>query len=230
MFKKIIKHIPILPLSALIFLGFAMVLWNIGIIPEPKEILQILENLYYNYGFLGLIIATFLESLVYIGMYFPGSLIIALAVFLSDGSFASLLTISILVALTLTVTAVINYLAGRFVSSRNFFEKKEFIRESEVLSKGLLVSMLHPNLLAFYFFNAGLEKKNFKKIIYLPFFMIPYGYLFALLLSKFSEPARQGLENPNIILAIIAVWLVFTFVLELRKSKKAAKQSAGDRS
>jgi membrane protein DedA with SNARE-associated domain len=222
MFKKH-TNIPILPLSALIFCILAMILWKLQLIPDPKEILQFLEDLYYKYGYFGLIMATFLESVVYFGIYFPGSLIIALAVFLSDGSFISLLTISVLVSLTLTLTATINYWLGRYVSRQDFGEKKEIIKESELFSKGLFVSMLHPNLLAFYFFGAGLEKHNFKKIIYVPIFMIPYGYLFGFLLSRFSEPAKRGLENPNFIIMLIIVWLTVSFVLENRRKRKKIK-------
>jgi hypothetical protein len=37
-FKKIIRFVPILPLTALVFLGTAMVLWKFELIPDPKEI------------------------------------------------------------------------------------------------------------------------------------------------------------------------------------------------
>jgi len=219
-FKKIIRFVPILPLTALVFLGTAMVLWKFELIPDPKEILLILENLYLKFGYLGLVIATFLESIVYLGLYFPGSFIIALAVFFSNGSFVSLLIISILVAITLTITAVINYFFGRYVSRKDFFEKKEFVKESKSISKGLFVSMLHPDLMAFYFFNAGLERQNMKKLIYVPIFMIPYGYLIGFVLSRFSELLRRGLESPNFLLIIIGIWFVASFVFEIKRRKR----------
>ena len=182
MIKK--YRIPILPLAALLFYIATIILWKLKVIPDPKEILDFLEILYGKYGYFGLTIATFLEGIAYLGLYFPGSLIIALAVFLSGGSALELLTISVIVAATLTVTAVINYFLGGYISSKNFWEKKELMKESETFSKGLFVSMLHPNLLAFFFFNEGLERRNFKKIAYVPIFMIPYGFLFALLNFK----------------------------------------------
>jgi membrane protein YqaA with SNARE-associated domain len=213
------RKIPILPLSALIFYIAAIILWKLNIIPSPNEILQILKSYYDAYGYFGLVLAAFLESIVYLGLYFPGSFIIALAVFFSDGTFNTLLTISILVAATLTFTAIINYFLGRIVAKRNFFEKDEFIRESKTFSKGLVLSMLHPNLLAFYFFNAGLENHSFKKIAFVPVFMIPYGYVIALGLYKLSEPAKDQLENPYILLAFVLLWVAVAFVREYRKTK-----------
>lgn len=191
------------------------------VIPDPKEILAFLAILYGKYGYFGLIVATFLEGIAYLGLYFPGSLIIALAVFLSNGSTVELLTISIMVALTLTVTAVINYFLGRYISLKRFWEKREFVKESEVFSKGLFISMLHPDLLAFYFFNAGLERRNFKKIIYVPVFMVPYGFLFALFLSRFSKVAKEGLENPKFLLILILVWILASFVFEHKRRRNS---------
>jgi len=61
--------IPWLPLSALIFYLTAVVLWTINLIPPPTEIFIFLENLYNDYGLIGLFIASFLEGIVYLGLY-----------------------------------------------------------------------------------------------------------------------------------------------------------------
>lgn len=215
--KKIWKAIPKLPLTALLFYITAFILWNLNIIPPPTEIVLFLEKLYNNYGFIGLFIATFVESIVYLGLYIPGSFIVALAVFLSDGSFISLLTISIIVAFTLTLTAIINYWLGRHIM---FKKEKKLIMQKKV-SRGLAISMLHPNLLAFYFFNEGLEKKNPWRFIYVPFFMIPYGLFFAYMLSIFSTIAKQKLESPLFLFSLIVLWLCVAFIFEhKRKIKK----------
>ncbi len=211
--KEIIKRIPKLPLTALIFYLTAFVLWNLGFIPSPTEIVMVLENLYNKFGFFGLFIATFLEGIIYLGLYFPGSFIIALAVFFSDGKFISLLNISMIVALTLTLTAFINYWLGRHIS----FKNKEKIMKYKKATKGLFVSMLHPNLLAFYFFNEGLEKGNIKKIIYVPIIMIPYGLAFAYMLSIFSTVAKQKLESPLFLMSLIILWMIVAVVFNIKR-------------
>lgn len=94
MIRDLFKKIPKLPLSALIFYIGVLFLWKFGFIPGPSNILIFLERLYTQYGLFGLFIASFLEGIVYFGLYFPGSFIVALAVILSDGSFASLLLIT----------------------------------------------------------------------------------------------------------------------------------------
>src|SRR3972149_9740155 len=119
-FGKFIKKIPILPLSAIIFDIIVIFLWNLDIIPSPKELIAILENLYDSYGYIGLVTATFLEGLAYVCLYVPGAFVIALSVFFSDGTIMDLITISSLVAITLTATSLINYYFGRFVVSKSF--------------------------------------------------------------------------------------------------------------
>lgn len=209
---RILKKIPKLPLTALLFYLGILALWSIKIIPTPQDILRYLENLYQVYGYFGLFIATFLESIAYLGLYIPGSFIIALAVFFSDGSFSSLAIITLVVDLALTITSIINYLVGSWISTKSGINM-ERLKKTEIYSKGIFVSMLHPNLLSFYFFNAGLERHNFKKIFIVPIFMLPYGFLVAILLSRFSGFAKQNLESPTFFLSIIVIWLVIAFAV-----------------
>lgn len=211
------KKVPILPLSVLIFYLLLIILWNIHLIPSPKQIFEILERFHQDYGILGLIVATFLEGTAYICFYVPGAFIIALTVFFSDKSFMSLMNISVVVAITLTVAAFVNYQIGKYIGSRKFWDKKDIVKESEMLSRGFITSMLHPNLLAYYFFNSGLERRNLKQIFYIPLFMIPYGLLIAYILSIFAKPIRDGLESPLLLLTAIVVWFLFACWKENKK-------------
>ena len=218
--KRLWKEIPKLPLTALIFYLSLFVLWTIGVIPPPTEIISILESLYNNYGLFGLFISAFLEGIVYLGLYFPGSFIIALSVIISDGTFISLLTISLVVALALTITSFINYFLGRHISFKNTNETKSKLPRK--ISKGLIFSMIHPNSLAFYFFNTGIEKKGLWKIIFVPIIMIPYGLALAYLFSTFRQATRNGIESPYTVISLILIWFIVAFWFA-HKKKQAHK-------
>lgn len=199
-----------------------LALWKAELIPSPSEIVLILEGLYLSYGVFGLVIATFLEGVVYLGLYFPGSFIIALAVFLSDGSFVSLISISVIVAFTLTIATFVNYFLGRHVSFKNNYDA---IADSK---RGLFASMIHPNLLAFYFFGEGMRKGHISKIAWAPIIMIPYGFLFAEMLYLFADVAKQRLESPGFLISLIVIWIVVSFVVghyHKKVSKKFIKRS-----
>jgi len=224
---KFLKEIPLLPLSALIFYLIMVFLWKLSIIPSPSDIVLILEKINNNYGMMGIFISAFLEGIVYLGLYFPGSFIIALAVLISDGSIKSLLTISLVVAIAISLTSIINYYLGSYVSSYNK-HKYETINKNNI-SKGFLLSMVHPNSLAFYFFHAGIEKQHYWKIIYVPIIMMPYGFLFALILSAFREFLKSKLESPYTMLFLILIWIFLAFLFgHLSKKKRIALEKVSD--
>ncbi len=211
------KKIPILPLSVLAFYTLLTILWSFKIIPSSKELINLLEIVLHEYGYLGLFLATLLEGTAYVCLYFPGAFIIALTVFFSNHSFNSLIMISTIVALSLTISAFISYQLGKFVRSRKPPNGDKFVKESKTFSRGLVASMIHPNFLAFYFFKAGLQNRNIKQILFVPLLMFPYGILIAYVLSVFAKPLRQGLETPSLMFFVIIIWFLIAFWRENRK-------------
>lgn len=212
--KKIWRKIPKLPLTALIFYFIVVLLWNLRLIPSPVEIVSFLEGLYNSYGNIGLFIAAFLEGIAYLGLYFPGSFIIALVIFLSDRSLNSILTITLIVSLAWTITCIIDYLLGRLIPF-----KKEKIKQSKSISKSFIFSFIHQNILAFYFFNEGIMKKNpWKLTIVFPMLFI-WGFVVVSLFSLFRNYLRQATESPFALLIFILIWLTVAFILEHRRSK-----------
>jgi len=217
--KKIFNKIPKLPLSALIFYIVAFILWKSNIIPTPEEIINFLEILYNNYGLIGLFIASFLEGLVYIGLYFAGSFIIVFLIIFSDGKFITLLSISLVITLAITLVSVINYVFGRHIISKPIRETKE-IKKKRKVSRGLILSSLHPNALAFYFFNLGLKKENPYKIIFVPVIMIPYSFLIAYLIYQLKPFIEKNAENPYILIIAILIWMIIAFIWKKLNKKK----------
>ncbi len=215
--KKVLGRIPILPLSAIIFYACVLILWSLNLIPSSGEIIGFLGGLYEGYGLIGLFIAAFLEGLVYFGLYFAGSLIILVIVLFSDGKFLNLLNISLIVALALTITSIINYTLGRHIISKPKETKQ--IKKKRTNAKGLFLSALHPNALAFYFFNLGLKKKEFWQIILVPAIMIPYGFLIAYLIYLTKPFIERNFENPYILITVLLVWFIIAFILKEKSQK-----------
>lgn len=214
--------IPILPISTLLFYSTLVLLWNLGIIPSPKELIGILEVFYEQFGYFGLVIATLLEGISYICLYVPGAFIIAITVFFSNGSLTSLLTISAIVTATLTLDAFINYSLGVYIASRKKV-KNVLPEKPKNLPRGFFASMIHPNFLAFYFLNLGLKGRSPRQILYVPLVIFPYGLFAAYILSTFSSPIRQGMESPSLMLTILTVWFAVSFWKDNGLSEKIKK-------
>ncbi len=199
--RKLRSSIPWLPVSAICFYLAAIALWQVGALPSPQGIIEVLERFYARYGLTLLFISAFLEGLVYVGMYFSGGFLIFLGVLFSDGSFSSLLSISVVVALALTLVNLVNYWMGRWFSDET---------ESES-TWGLFLSLLHPNALAFYWFNMGLRGRPIRRILYIPVLIIPYGLGHAYLIKSLEEPFRRSSETLYLFLAALLIWLVISW-------------------
>ncbi|MCA9495481.1 MAG: hypothetical protein KC589_00945 [Nanoarchaeota archaeon] len=210
-----------LPISAFIFYLFVILLIYIGILPSLQEIYLILKSWYENYGHIGLFFATLLEGLVYIGLYFPGSLIIVFACFLSDGSFLSFLHISLIVAFALTIDSIINYTLGRNKSLNKFLKPKKIKNKKNELKNNFFYTIfLHPNILAFYFYTMGAKGELPKQILLVPIIMIPLGLLLAYFFYSIRDSARNAIENPFTMIIIFILWFLIAISINFYKTIK----------
>lgn len=210
-FKKIINHIPLFPLSVLSFYITIIFLWYFSIIPSTAEVIIFLEKIYTKFGLTGLFVVSLIESLAYVGLYFPGNSIIALFFIFSDGTLSSLFSMILIVTLALTISSMINYWAGRlFFINKN---QKDLFKKTKKVEKSIFLSVIHPDLLAFYFFYRGIKKKSFWKIVYVPLALIPYGFIFAFAVTIFSSFIKDYLiGNPLTALMGISLWFILALI------------------
>ncbi|MEK6925887.1 MAG: hypothetical protein AABW50_01270 [Nanoarchaeota archaeon] len=216
MIKKFFKELPKLPLSAFIFYLIVMVLRVLDVIPPPSEIIAALENLLDLYGVIVIFISVLLEGIVYFGFYFPGTTIVTISILLSNGEFSSFLSIALASAFALTITSIFNYILGRRLPTK--FDPSSS-RIKKALSKGLILSIIHPNTLSFYFFDSGIKRQSPWKIAFVPFLIAVYGIVLSIIIYSFKSPFKSAVEMPYILLCLIFVWLVVSYFYEKRKKK-----------
>jgi len=213
--KKITSSIPMYPLSAILFYLGIVLLWNIHVIPPPSGLIPFLRGLYDSYGLVGIFIASFLEGLAYFGLYFPGTTIIFLGFIFAEGNFYSLMYLVITIVLAITVDSIVNYWAGRYFRYKNTHER---FKEQGV-EKSLFIAVIHPNLLAFYFFHRGLKKEPFSRVLLVPVILIVYGVVIAALVSTFSSFVQNDVVgNPYVIFMALTLWFTVSLVFQHKKS------------
>lgn len=210
------KHTK-LALSALVFYLIMFTSWTIiDFIPSPTEFIPILEHFYEQYGVLSLFIAVFLEAIVYFGLYFPGSFILLLIVISSGGTFQELIIITLISTIAVTLANIINYALGYLNIIKLSRTKKKSL--SEIKSKrNLILACLHPNFLAFYTLNKGINKESPLIIVLTPIFLIPYILLMVSLLFIFREAIIQEAENPYTMIALILIWVFIALYFDNKK-------------
>lgn len=211
--KQVAKIIPWFPLSGIIFYIMIVVLWNLGIIPPPSDLVPLLEELYNKFGLIGVSITSFLEGVAYLGLYVPGTTIILLAIIFSEGSLLSILYLSIAITISLTLVSMLNYLFGMYFGGKRKQEPKK-----HGIEKNIFLSIIHPNLLAFYFFHRGYKKKEFWKVFLIPFAIFPYVFCVAYIISKFSNYFKaEVIGEPLYFLGALTLWFLVALTLENRE-------------
>ena len=199
--KRYLAALPLFPLSVIIFFSLLVFLEHLGVVPSYNAIMAYFSTLYTQYGYWALGMATFLETLAYFGLYFPGAAVILLSVILSLGSVSEFLVISIIVAGASSAGALVSYLSGRRLSVLSANEHPR-----EVSPSWFLINHWNLNAVGLWFFKQGYDGRAlFPWILYSPLIIIPYGMLWCYILFLFS---RQFVtESWTAVFFILLVWL-----------------------
>jgi len=208
------KRYPWFPITSLIFFLTMYLLSSLGLIISPEELLGSYENFYLIYGLLGLSLIVFLEGIVYLGIYSPGSSILVFSVITSQALPLPFFLISLTTGLVLTLTSLINYALGKLIGEGHTIIKQSFY-DSKLSKRGLFWSCLHPNILAFYFFNEGMGRKSLSKLWKVPLIATSVGFFYTLVFYLLSSLIGYRLERFPIMLLILLIWLI----LRLRKDE-----------
>ena len=225
--KKNISNKILVPISALSFYFIILLLISIEVLPPAEVIIDFLRELYALFGYRGLFISTFLESIIYVGLYFPGSLIIVFSVILSEGTIIEFLIISSLVSLSITLGNCINYYLGKKKLFLQFFKKHK--PNSDIFSnqhkhitswKNFLICFLHPSLLAFYSFYQGLENKSPYFLLYIFPLMFLWGFFLCFVIYSLRDFFIAAAQNPLLLMLIFVVLIILIIaVMSLKKNK-----------
>lgn len=207
-----LKYSFVLPLSALIALALFALLVAFNIIPPGLELLENLQSHFSDYFYLLILVIILLESIVYIGFYFPGQFFAVVLVVLSNPQPKDILFLTLAMVVAATLGSAINYWLGR-----KFGEAK---RQTPRLSiKRLLVAMIHINSLAFFMFSQGANRQSLKVVLLAGLLNLPYYLLLIWGTSVLSEEVLQMAENTWFLAIAVSIWLVIALFLDYKKFK-----------
>jgi membrane protein DedA with SNARE-associated domain len=114
--KEITENKDIIVAMFIVLAIFAVIifLWNFFNLPNQKDLIEIVKSFFSRYGLPVIFFASILESILLIGNYFPGSLVIFLGVSVASGNV--LLAVKTIVATCagMLIGYNVNYLLGKF--------------------------------------------------------------------------------------------------------------------
>ncbi len=214
--------LPWFPLSVIAFFGIITVGDAYGVIPGIQDMINFLESLYQTFGLFGLFISSLLEGIAYFGLYFPGSVVVVLAVIVSDGTFLTFLGISSVVALALTCSSYISYRLGsvKLVQER-LKTNSQYDRDSWFW---FIFNHWHPNGLGLLYFKRGFNQEPlFPYLILTPAIMFFYGLFCCYLIFSLKEYA--GSDQALLIFTILGLWFLVELYFKNIPNKKIPQRA-----
>lgn len=160
------------PLWCLVGFGALMLLWKLLKLLPEAQLIEVVRGYFSHYGLITVFVAALIESMLLIGVYLPGGLVIFLGVILSAGNprqaiFSVLMTIA-----GFAIGYTVNYFLGKYgwykllvkfgLSSSLETAKVQFEKHGYV---AVFMSYWQPNLGACISTAAGILKAPFRRFV-----------------------------------------------------------------
>lgn len=207
------KYSFVLPLSALIALCLLSGLVSYEIIPSGLQLLQSIQSSFDDYFYLLIVLIILLESIVYVGFYFPGQFFAVVLVVLSKPQPQDIVYLTLAMVIAATMGSCINYLLGR-----KFGDKQDY--KTSLSLKSLLVAMIHINSLAFFMFAQGAKQQSPRVVMWAGLLNLPYYLLLIWGTSVLSEQVMQMAENTWFLAIAVSIWLAVAVFFDYKKWRK----------
>jgi len=214
------KYAAFLPLSALIALILISVLVHFNVIPPGMSILESLQGNMQNGFFLIIFLIILLESIIYVGFYFPGQFFAVILVVGAKPTALDVVYLTLCMVVAATLGSLINYMLGRASRKRSLNEGEQ-VEEKKTKLKHLLLAMIHINSLAFFMFSQGNQCKSPKVIGLAGFLNLPYYLLLIAGTAVLSEQVMAMAENTMLLISIVCIWLAIALVYDVKQYKEA---------
>jgi len=200
-------------------------------LPGVDYLADIAKGFFDRYGLITLYVCALIESLFMVSFYFPGSLVVILAILVSDRSLPALgIIVLIAWASVLTATAI-NYWLGKegFYRLLLKFGSKDMLTGMQAwLDRrgrwAVFFSGVHPNVLAITNICMGIARAGFWKTMIYSFVAIAFWIPIQVYILGFVLPDPK--ESTALLQWIIVAAIVFIGVRAVRKKQKEGVDSA----
>ena len=212
------KFYSTLPLTAIFAFSLVNLLVFFEIIPPGLAILNDLQASFGDYFYLLIMIIILLESIVYVGFYFPGQFFAVLLVISAKPQTSDIIALTLAMVVAATLGSCVNYLLGRF-------NNKQYDEPGPTSIKSLLLAMIHMNSLAFFMFSQGANHKPAKVVWLAGLLNLPYYLALIAATAYLSEEVMQVAENSVLLFSLLGIWLAIAVFLDVksRRQQRLAK-------
>lgn len=208
-----------LPLAALAVLLSLYALWLWLDLPPEETVVAVARSYFETHGLVTVLVAAFVEGLLLVGWYFPGSLVIIFGLIFAGDDVARVAAVAALAAAGLLAAYVVNFLAGRYGWYRLLlaFGLREPLANAQcrLAHYGLgaiFTTYWQANLSSLVSTAAGILQMPFSRFLACSLAAVAFWITFWSTLIFFLGRAALSLAGFRFILLMILVWLIVRFV------------------
>lgn len=199
--------------------------WNVFELPPRENLVHVARDYFASYGYYFAFASAFIEGLLFVNWYFPGSFIVFLSVIIAREGELNVFLVVMVVILGFFLAYLVDYLAGKYGWYRLFLKlglAEQIERSKEKLQKRgswiLLATFWHPNLGAVSSTAAGILTIPFQKFLLYCLGALIFWDSFWGALVYFLGPSALKLMDIRIGIALAVIWILWIFIRLRRKS------------
>lgn len=207
--KPLNLSFPLIPLSVLaLYLLFAIT-QSVGLIPDVQTITSSIQAAYSAHPNTVLVLAAFFATLVYVSLYSPTPFIIAIVIFVSEGTIQSFFSIGVVVTTGALIACLIGYSIG-YVQNIQHKQKMDHL-------KSFILGHLSLYSLGSYYYRLGQHRTPLPLYLLGTTIVLPiYSIVICWIVYQFSGISTDNIVNYTIV--GIAIWVL----IELYRKNKVS--------
>ncbi len=231
--KRVIKkylsenwELFVVPIFFLFFLFLIKYTWGYFQLPNQEDLISIVQTFFRTYGLPVIFISSILESMLFIGWYFPGSLVIFLGVAATTGHPILAVQTVIVVCLGMLFGYSFNYFLGKYgwykILIKYGFEDELLKIEKRLKNKGMFASFFFyvmPGLGSLLSTAFGVLKFSFTKFFLFTIFMLSFwNTLWGILVYFFGMEVFKLLTNSVSMFILFCIYFYYIYNKEKQKN------------
>jgi membrane protein DedA with SNARE-associated domain len=226
--RRILKIIA-LPLAVLAVFGVLYAIWILLDLPPEQTIIEIARRYLDRYGVAIVLLCAYLEGLLLIGWYFPGTLVVIFAFVVAGPDAARVAQVAATAGAGLFAAYVTNFFAGKYGWYRVLlaFGLREPLENAQrrLTRYGLsaiITTYWQANLASCISTAAGILQFPFGRFAAISFLAEAFWISFWATLIFFLGKSALSLAGFRIILFAILVWIAVRLIYRWKFADKAA--------
>lgn len=212
-------RVLILPLSIAAFAGVLFGVWKLLDLPPEHRVIEIARDYFGRYGLAIIIVSSFIEGLLIVGLYFPGSMVFFLGLLAASEDPAQVAKVTGFAIIGIWMAYVVNFYMGRFgwyrvftaVGLKDSLESAKRKLDRNGIST-IALTFWHPNIGAVVATGAGVL--DFRAKVFLPVSLLTVAFWLSFwsVLVFWLGPDAISILGFRVLIAILLLWMIYRFL------------------